>query len=520
MRRKRYRKQAISVSLFPFLAVLVCTMGSLIVLLVLVVQQARVNATEQSITDSQPKPSPEELEELQIAREDIDWRREILEEQRAKLTARLANRRMQLGHLEEHIRQLKRTWEQLQQQHAQLQQLGAASRHDSAESDTKLQELQRAIQAAENELARLQQQASETSRSFAIIPYDGPHGTRRRPIYVECTETGIVLQPEGIRLTSGDFEGPTGPGNPLDAALRTVREHLARTGRIQQEGEPYPLLIVRPRGTLAYLVARDAMKSWDDEFGYELVDAEMKLKYPKPDPVLKEQLARAVADARQRQTILAQAMPSRFKGRSSGKLSAPRRNGSGQPFGAGRGSRTATGFGPPSGTHAESVSSTDSSAARREGSSRGNPATGSEQQVPGGAANGPQSTAAASAGGAAFSLAESRGANWALRNGVDKATGITRPIRVACLTDRLVILPQRGEQQRPFVVDAPGPLSAAIDEFVSAIWKHTEQWGIAVAGGYWMPVLNIEVAPGAESRFQELMTLLQDSGLDAKRTSP
>ena len=45
MRRPRFRKPAVKMSLFPFLAVLICTMGALIVLLVTVVQQARVHAS-------------------------------------------------------------------------------------------------------------------------------------------------------------------------------------------------------------------------------------------------------------------------------------------------------------------------------------------------------------------------------------------------------------------------------------------------------------------------------------------
>jgi Na+/alanine symporter len=44
IRRRIPSSQGNAVSLFPFLAVLVCTMGSLIILLVLVVQQARVGA--------------------------------------------------------------------------------------------------------------------------------------------------------------------------------------------------------------------------------------------------------------------------------------------------------------------------------------------------------------------------------------------------------------------------------------------------------------------------------------------
>ena len=47
-RRLRIAKRSVSVSLFPFLAVLICTMGSLIVLLVIVVQQARANAVNVS----------------------------------------------------------------------------------------------------------------------------------------------------------------------------------------------------------------------------------------------------------------------------------------------------------------------------------------------------------------------------------------------------------------------------------------------------------------------------------------
>ena len=85
------------------------------------------------------------------------------------------------------------------------------------------------------------------------------------------------------------------------------------------------------------------------------------------------------------------------------------------------------------------------------------------------------------------------------------------------MPDRLMILPQRGEQQESLAVALPGALSDSIDEFVTAVWKHTEQWGIAVMNGYWKPVLNVEVAPGADQRFAELQSLLEGSGLEAKR---
>ena len=40
---------------------------------------------------------------------------------------------------------------------------------------------------------------------------------------------------------------------------------------------------------------------------------------------------------------------------------------------------------------------------------------------------------------------------------------------------------------------------------------------IAVSGGYWKPVLQVEVAPDAEHRFEELQMALQNSGFDLKR---
>jgi hypothetical protein len=57
----------------------------------------------------------------------------------------------------------------------------------------------------------------------------------------------------------------------------------------------------------------------------------------------------------------------------------------------------------------------------------------------------------------------------------------------------------------------------SIQQFVSGIWTHMERWGMAVAGGFWKPVLKVRVAPGGEARFQELTRLLEDSGMEIER---
>jgi hypothetical protein len=65
----------------------------------------------------------------------------------------------------------------------------------------------------------------------------------------------VIIQPEGLLLQPQDFMGPLGPGNPLDMALRATREHLESTLG-NAAGQPYPLLVVRPGGVVAYEKAR------------------------------------------------------------------------------------------------------------------------------------------------------------------------------------------------------------------------------------------------------------------------
>jgi hypothetical protein len=330
----------------------------------------------------------------------------------------------------------------------------------------------------------------------------------------------VVIHPERIVLEASDFLGPQGPGNPLDAALRAIRAYHARqaspAAQSEAQGEPYPLIIVRPDGVEAYAAARSAMRSWEDEFGYELVDADMVLEFPAPDPELARLLERAVADARSRQAILAAAMPSRFPHQSEiGFVASPTRGGflpQGEPLDRSRVSRQ-SGFGrggdaryvdgaasAPVPGEAPPVESQGVGGAMRKGHAEGVPH--------------------AQRGEGVSPLAKSRGGNWGLPSTAANATGVVRPIRVACLPDRLIILPERGESRAPEVVLVTSGMAESVDALVGKIWDRIDSWGIAVAGGYWKPELQVQVAQGAEHRFDELRTLLEGSGLEVRRREP
>jgi hypothetical protein len=586
MSRRGRGKPQTGISLFPFLAVLICTMGALIVLLLLIMQQARVSAA----TIARPVADEPKIDEKALRQqiEDAEWRRQLLEQQRIAQAEQLANQRLELAHYEDHIRRLQDKWEDLKAQAQQLQTDGSiALSHEIVAQQ--MAKVATEIEQAKKDLADARVVAKSKPRSFSIIPYNGPNGTSRRPIYIECTASQVIIQPEGFALNARDFEGSLGPGNPLDACLRAIREYLAKNPEFTKYGEPYPLLIVRPDGVLSYAAARSAMKSWDDEFGYELIEQETKLAYPAPDPTLRAVLERAVVDARRRQELLAAAAPSRYRGGSGGGEGGgggggpggdfssivkvpdfgddgssgngaggtggggnqrPKSvgRGGGQPYNenySGQSGRRSTGTGtgkegdPQAGNPSTGSGQPGSPGANNPGAGKqgqagtpkrptpggvsggagGDQASGGTERSPGGATGGASQEASQQASDVQ-PLAHKKGANWGLPNYTNKATGITRPIRIRIEADRLLLVPERGERRAARVVPIEGSITTATEGLVSVIWDEVEGWGIAVSNGYWKPVLNVEVAPGQDALFEQLQTLLDGSGLEVRRRSP
>ena len=218
---RRTPAAAPTISLFPFLAVLLCTMGALLVLLVLFsrsASQAGVREAEAAI------------EELELARENARWRRDQLEGVRQKTNDDLSRARMVLSGIEENTREL-------EDELARLMGVVEALESEAKVTDaTDLAALEVKLTNARESLDKARTDQATRPAAYAVVPYVGKHGTHRRPLYIECCVDGVFLQPEGIRLTPGDFDGPPGPGNPLASALRAAREQMART--VPNPGDP------------------------------------------------------------------------------------------------------------------------------------------------------------------------------------------------------------------------------------------------------------------------------------------
>jgi hypothetical protein len=292
---------------------------------------------------------------------------------------------------------------------------------------------------------------------------------------------------------------------------------------------------VRPSGITAYYSVRAAIKSWDSDFGYELIGDDWKLAFPPPDPKLAEVERQAVQQGREYQARVAMAAPSKYARRKPSYRAAPHRGGVIiEQGGGGEGSLTGSGGGRRPRSASFDGLGNDSDGGRQRQSSQTNAARTADAGKPaprgtsGGAPGGANSQGGAFPGGTAPSggvgtpgtsafdnPGQRRAPNWALPDASTRAVAVTRSVRVVCRDDRFVILTDRGLEGSRTVMLKPAT-HQSIDEFVSALWEHMKSWGIAGNGLFWRPVLVLQVMAGGEERARDLRILLENSGVEVR----
>ena len=515
MRRRRKKRNPLSVSLFPFLAVLICTFGVLIVMLVMAVKSADDQATmAQSENDAEKLARIAELQdELGLRELQIQG----MESVRPDAVERLNQSRANRSYLEDEIRKLNREYKRVGEQ---LLALDSQAKPDASqleqfsqvEADQSLRALKQNIVDAKSELAKKRESAAQAGPStYVIVPHKGGGGTFRRPIYIECTRDAITLQPSGIRFSKDEFVLPLDPGNMLDSALLANREYWQRYDLAGDQGSPYPLIIVRPGGAETFVIARRAMKSWDDEFGYELVESDKQLDFGTSDSQLNAEMNDAITEARRRQRakMVLLAANQKRAARFASQTSRPGLTASGRSGGfvssAGEG-----GTGPRSSE--ESLYQSQHSEPDQ-GQFEGDPDSSSARDTNSKTKNGVGGDLDMQNPNQDLSLAQQRGANWALPTKTAGATGYVRPIRLFCGPDFLEIKSAGGRAKR---IPISKGTQSAIDPLVEQIWQQIDSWGISGANSFWKPQLRVTILPGGTTRFQELKGLLHQSGLSVE----
>lgn len=328
---QRIRKH-LALELFPFLAVLVCVMGALILLVVVSTRKLRANAIAQALAAQMarenpqpeveippaPAPLPEpsvaeavpamqatpvpQMDEAALAAEraalEEQWRNQVTSLEQDLEEKQTHRKRQQLvaASTASEIERLKADLVRLQANLAEAMGRLSAEEDKLPQGTVERALLEKRIAMLREQLRSLEQQQVEASSRYSVVAFEGKSGTSRRPILIECTSTGIRFQPEGVTLTPTDIDGFTPRFNPLLAGSLALIDYWGRQAAGPDE-KPYVLLIVRPDGTLAYYIATKLLAAMKQPYGYELVTDDVQLNLPPSDPEAKAALEAAIERA-------------------------------------------------------------------------------------------------------------------------------------------------------------------------------------------------------------------------------
>jgi hypothetical protein len=331
------RRQENSVSLFPFLAVLICAMGALILLLLVTTRQIRKTRgrqLDQEVVQASgpaiPDPSIElhakatvELQSLHDAVAETEKQIGMLVEQTEfqqqelqRRTARVAELQAAVDSQSESLdaadvdeskqalndatadlellaAEVEELNSKLTDQKGELHQLSAmlASSEEEAEQQKVALRLARSgLVLLRADVVAAQERQREAIGGATVVEFSNPSGTSRRPILVDVTDKGFNLLSSGVRISARDMDGTSVRNNPLLSAVLTA--HRFRSGDSAFE-EPYVLMLVRPSGSTAFYMAQRIFTDAKVHFGYELLNEQRRIATGTID----KQETRAVRDA-------------------------------------------------------------------------------------------------------------------------------------------------------------------------------------------------------------------------------
>ena len=224
----RTRRHKLQVSTFPFLAVLLCAMGAL--LLVLLVMDRRAHdAARYRATQAARRAAEDAGREAEARHSAFERQRQEAEDARRRdrdaAHARLAGQeadvqkeirlvRDELARAAQRLRAEQDDETALKQkietEHAKageeeraLAGVRAEEAAKAARSETSRKELGQmtaALARLEKNLADLKEARKREENTYSVVPYNGKRGENRRPVYVECAAGRVIFHPDPTPL--------------------------------------------------------------------------------------------------------------------------------------------------------------------------------------------------------------------------------------------------------------------------------------------------------------------------------
>jgi hypothetical protein len=292
MRRRRHTLQ---VSTFPFLAVLLCAMGSLILMLLVLDRRARVVARakererQEAVLAQHSQADRDRMLALEQKRLEL---RQRLQSQEAALHTNLdslqsALQKKKQETLQEQSRtaELKARLTALRQVLAREQEGYEQEKVRSAAVSTKKRQVLSEHEALARELVNLESALADViafrkrqAQTYSLVPFLGKSGENRRPVYVECQASQVIVHPERTIASTVSWDG--------SSQLQALAQKLA--GRLKANSDetkqkPYVLFLIRPDGIATYYNVLAALGVRNIDSGYELIDADWALDFGEAD---------------------------------------------------------------------------------------------------------------------------------------------------------------------------------------------------------------------------------------------
>lgn len=292
----RQRRHALQVSTFPFLAVLLCTMGSLILLLLVIDRRTRVVARAKAVRAAALLAAEDAA--VQARRQaELDRRQQALhaqlqgQDQEVMTQIRAADQKSTAAveSVRQEQKQIQELQEKFQAESARLtqgQEEVRAKQAGMAQTAAQTQEARRDLARLTGELTQLERTLADLKEArkrdehrYSLVPYRGRHGDNRRPLYVECAEESIRFHPDRAALAGLEMT----PANIRTAVEQRLARKRADAGAKEKDQTPYLLLLVRPNGIRTYYKTLSALEGLKIDFGYEFVEADWVLDFPETE---------------------------------------------------------------------------------------------------------------------------------------------------------------------------------------------------------------------------------------------
>lgn len=279
---------------FPFLAVLLCALGSLILMLLVMDRRAKAVARAKAaraalqLTGEQEKRRAEEekrraearrlreqaaavlLEEENRLREQVEAARSRTEAAAAESTAAEGKAREMQARLQSEQQALSQDEEAAKAARARA----SAAAGEVERVRTEAAKLATDLERLERQLAALKAKRQREQQTYSLVPYRGKHGDNRKPLYLECGPHGLVFHPDRLALEGADLT--------VGRLREEVERRVARLtdGKTKRGKEPvYLFFLVRPDGINRYYETVAALSGLEVDFGYELVEQDWVLDF-------------------------------------------------------------------------------------------------------------------------------------------------------------------------------------------------------------------------------------------------